>query len=298
VSHDKPENPAPRTKAPWWRGLVRPAVVLVFGLMFVRFFGCAERLYFYPDRSVFQTPAAYEDMLFENAEGHTLHGWFIPPRGDVPEPWPTVLHVHGNAGNLTHHVAFCDWLADHGYAVMLFDYRSYGRSDTGKLTRDTVLLDANAALDALLAREDVDESRIAVFGFSLGGATAIRLTAERQEPAALVAGAPFSGWQRVAGDYVSALSKVLLPTGGDPIEAITRIGDRPVLLVHGLDDPIVRPYHTEVLEAAARNAGVPVTRTVFERLDHNTLLLDGGVRGSIVRFLDDAVSQDEPEGNP
>lgn len=271
------------------------AVALVIGLIF-KSFGCSERLFFYPHRSAFVTPPGIEDVTFTNGEGHTLHGWFIPPEGNPPGSWPAVLHVHGNAGNLTHHVAFCKWLTEHGYAVMLFDYRSYGRSDKGSLSRDGVLADAHAALDTLLERPDIDRSRVALFGFSLGGATATRLMAERTEPVAIVAGAPFSSWQVVAGDYAPGISRIMVRTGGDPQDAITKIGQRPVLLVHGDADGIVRPYHTERLLAAAESAGVPVRRELFAGLDHNSLLMDDQVRERIRIFLDDALA-DSPVGD-
>ncbi len=265
------------------------AALAVVGFIAVSFNGCAERLFFYPSRSAFETPEGTEDVWFTNAQGLKLHGWFIPPEGEPDGPWPAVLHVHGNAGNMTDHVQFCEWLTEHGYAVMLFDYRSYGKSDRGPLNRDAVLTDANAALDTLLARGDIDPSRVAVYGFSLGGATATRLVGERAEPVALVAGAPFSGWQRVSGDYVPLLTKALIRDRGNPEEAIARIGDRPVLLLHGTSDGIVRPYHTERLLEAATNAGVNTRRETYEGLDHNGLLVDDAVRSEILRFLTDAV---------
>ncbi len=264
----------------WFLALV--AVLVVY----LSVSGCSERMFFYPSGGGFETPAGIEDVWFENAAGQRLHGWFLPPKGDVPEPWPAVLHVHGNAGNITHHEPFCSWLTERGYAVMLFDYRSYGKSDSGSLDREAVLADAHAALDALLARDDVDPARVGVFGFSLGGATATRLMAQREEPRLLVAAAPFSGWQRVAGDYTPLVNKLFIRDYGNPEDAITLIGPRPVLLVHGLDDLTVRPYHTVRLLDAGRGAGVPAQREVFEGLNHNDLLMDTRVRATIGAFID------------
>lgn len=265
------------------------AVVLGVSVISAGSFGWAERLFYYPSRAEFVTPDGAEDVWFTNADGLKLHGWFIPPEGNPEGPWPVVLHVHGNAHNLIDHVGFCDWLTEHGYAVMLFDYRQYGRSEHGPLDRDAVLRDANAALDAVLARDDIDPDRLVVFGFSLGGATSIRLMSQRDEPLALVAAAPFSGWQRVAGDYVPGISKLLIRSGGDPEEAIAQVGDRPVLLLHGTSDGIVKPYHTQRLLDAAMAAGVPAQRVTFNGLDHNSLLLDPQVRATIVAFLDRVV---------
>ncbi len=39
-----------------------------------------------------------ESVLFQNARGDTLNGWFLKPKNQVPEI--TILHLHGNAGSI------------------------------------------------------------------------------------------------------------------------------------------------------------------------------------------------------
>jgi dienelactone hydrolase len=51
----------------------------------------------------------------------------------------------------------------------------------GKPNQRGLQLDAQAALEHLLTREDVSSSSIVVFGRSLGGAVAIHLAAENQD---------------------------------------------------------------------------------------------------------------------
>ena len=53
-------------------------------------------------------------------------------------------------------------------------YLGYGHSD-GSPCEKGLYLDAQAALDAVRARPDVDPSKIVVFGRSLGGAVAVDL---------------------------------------------------------------------------------------------------------------------------
>ena len=41
----------------------------------------------------------YDDVQFASADGTALHGWFLYARPEGTEPPPTVLFLHGNAGN-------------------------------------------------------------------------------------------------------------------------------------------------------------------------------------------------------
>lgn len=265
------------------------AVVLIGGVV-LSISGCAESLFFWPSRAAFTTPAGFEDVAFTNAEGQSLHGWFIPPqRGhdQAAGPPPAVLHVHGNAGALPQHIDFCEFLADEGFAVMIFDYRGYGRSDpAGRgLRRGDLIADTHAALDALLARPDIDPERVALYGFSIGGVTALAVAAERDEPRAVVAGAPFSAWRAIAGDHIPLLGPMLIRSGSDAADSAAQLGSRPLLLVHGDDDTVVGPAHTERIEATARDAGGRVERSVFADLDHNDLMLMPEPRRVVAEFL-------------
>ena len=81
---------------------------------------------------------------------------------------PTVLYFHGNAGNIGHRLmnvkGFVQML---GCNVCLLEYRGYGHSD-GSPSEDGLYMDAQAALDYLVGRPDVDQRKIIVFGRSLG----------------------------------------------------------------------------------------------------------------------------------
>ena len=61
-----------------------------------------------------------------------------------------------------------------GCNVALLEYRGYGRSE-GSPSEEGIYMDAQAALDFLLTRQDIATDKIVVFGRSLGGAVAIDL---------------------------------------------------------------------------------------------------------------------------
>ncbi len=209
----------------------------------------ADRLFYWPSRQVYQDPRDYglacETVFFDSEPGLRLHGFFFPARG---EPLGTVLHAHGNAGNVTAHFPLVAWLPPLGWNVLCFDYRGYGRSE-GRITRAGSIRDTHAALDYLLGRPDVDGGRLVAFGQSIGGAIATVVAAGRPELRALVIDGAFARYREIARDVIAAhplsfvaswwAPWVIVSDGSDPEDAIGRISPRPVMVVHGRNDGIV-----------------------------------------------------------
>ncbi len=157
-----------------WRAaasLSRIAIGVCVGLLAVigtmGMSGGVEHRFFYPDRHTYGTPAdlglAYRELEFTSADGTRLHGWFVPAVGPRRG---TVLHVHGNAQNLTAHFAFVAWLPRRGFDVVAFDYRGYGRSE-GRPTLRGALDDTIAALAFVRSLPEADPNRLYVIGQSL-----------------------------------------------------------------------------------------------------------------------------------
>jgi len=271
------------------RVLCALCIAALVGLPVIRITGCAERLAYMPSTGASQTPVGAEDIWFTTADGLSLHGWFFRARdAELGQPRPAVLHLHGNAGNMANHVWFSEFLTDHSMHVMMFDYRSYGQSDKGKLRRDPVLKDAHAALDALLARDDVDPDRVGVYGVSLGGVFALPLTAQRDEVRAICTLATFSTWRGIAGDLLPVIGPLIMPSGWDPIDFIAGLADRPYIIVHGDADEVINFRHAGLLHRRAIKENVDVQKLVVPGGRHNTLLdTDPEVRNAIATFFRD-----------
>lgn len=254
-----------------------------------------ESLFYYPDRSPFPTPPGVEDVSFRSTDSLTLHGWFIPAEGGAPgRRAPAILVVHGNAGNIANHVEFASFLPPAGFAVFIFDYRSYGRSDRSprSLNRVDLIADTNAALDALLARPDVDPDRVGLFGVSLGGAIGLNVAAQRPEVKAVCTVAAFARWKAVAAAHAGFIGSALIRAGSDPMDAVPRLAGRPLLIVHGDDDEVVPVAHATRLFEAARGAGVDVTLRVSPDATHNGLLWeDNAAAPAIIAFFGSALAR-------
>jgi fermentation-respiration switch protein FrsA (DUF1100 family) len=224
--------------------------------------GCTmvENLFFYPDNATYSTPAQFglrhEEVWFTTADGSRRHGWWLPA---VRQPArASVLHLHGNAANITNHLPLVAWLPAAGYDVLMFDYRGFGKS-AGRPTLNGVVDDAYAALAVLRARPDAAGRHI-VFGQSLGAATALRLLARDAKGInAAIIDSGFSSYRQIARDAAAGPLALMLPmalpmlpgAADDPVTALARISV-PLLFVHGTADRVVPVSHSDALVAAAR----------------------------------------------
>lgn len=199
------------------------------------------------------------------------------------------------------HVEYSEFLADHGIAVLIFDYRGYGRSSPASgLTRNALMEDARAAMAYLKARPEVDPERIGVMGVSLGGVFASRLAVKDASVKALCTVAAFSSWRGIAGDHLPVIGPLILPGGLDPADSVrsARKG-LPMLLVHGDRDEIVPVRHAGVLEAAAREAGLDVTTLIVEGASHNSVMFTNqGEQQAVGDFFARALGVPGVEGSP
>jgi dipeptidyl aminopeptidase/acylaminoacyl peptidase len=265
---EDPTARSPRRRLRWivlrWC-VILPAIVAVFWVT-----GCMERLFYYPAAGPTPLPPGFagaESVWFDSADGTRLYGWFIPAQdGTDPGAAATIIHAHGNAGNLLDHFYFSEFFPAAGFNLFIFDYRGYGQSEGAARKREDLIADTEAALDATLAREDVDDRRIGLFGHSLGGAIGLNVMAARPEIRAAVITAAFTSWREMAASAVvhgdpgpisTALAAVFIKDHCRPIDAIARI-DRPILILHGDADPIVPVGHGRRLAEAGPTAELVV----------------------------------------
>jgi fermentation-respiration switch protein FrsA (DUF1100 family) len=238
---------------------IAPAVLLLLLLL-----TACTGLIFQPLQEHLLTPdrlgLTYRDVAIVAADGVRLHGWFLP--ASAPRQG-SILFLHGNAQNISTHIASVAWLPATGFEVLLLDYRGYGRS-AGAPSLDGLHLDFAAALETLLAMPEVDPERVVVFGQSLGGAIAITGLAgspAKDDVRALVVEGVFTGYRALAQEKLAdfwptwLLQWPLSMTIDDryrPVERIGELAPLPILIVQGTADQVVPAHHARALFAAAR----------------------------------------------
>jgi uncharacterized protein len=237
---------------------------LLLALLFTVFLSACTNVFFQPQQIQYLTPdkigLAYEDVYFSSSDGVKLHGWLLPAQGKAKG---TVLFLHGNAENISTHIASVHWLPGQHYNVFLPDYRGYGFS-AGTPSLAGAQDDINSAMGYLLGRPDIDSERIVILAQSLGGALAIYNVAHspfREKIKALVSESAFSGYRGIVREKLASfwltwpLQWPLSFTIDDdysPLAVVGKISPIPLLIIHGDRDSVVPPAHADALFAAAK----------------------------------------------
>lgn len=234
------------------------------------------RLFYYPDRIKYDTPErlglAFESVYFKSADGTVLSGWFIPALGvKTPlEAKGTVVHLHGNAQNMSAHFCLVDWLPVQGYNLFLFDYRGYGQSH-GTPDPKGIFEDSIAALNYLRARADIAADRLYVFGQSLGGMLAIAAAAASPTGIrAVLAEAPIHSYTAFADDKMPAAELIVEDTYC-ATSFMQKLASIPLLLIHSKTDKVVPYSHSLRLQSEASG---PVSLLALERGEHNAAMTE------------------------
>lgn len=205
-----------------------------------------RQLIYLPDRTRPEPPADVEAVQLTTEDGLELTAWYLAPDGP---PITTILLAPGNAGNRADRVPTARALNERGHAVLLLEYRGYG-GNPGRPSETGLVADALAAHDHLVARGDVDPSRLAYLGESLGSAVVAALAAQRP-PAALVLRSPFPELADVGRAAYPFLPVGTLLRDRHPTASHLEAYDGPVLVVAGGSDRIVP---TELSREVARRA--------------------------------------------
>lgn len=272
--------------------LIRGISLLLLPLLL----GGCSRLLFVPMQPLVRTPAElgleYRDVALQAADGTRLAAWWLPARG---EPQGTVLFLHGNAENISTHIASVWWLPAAGYQVLLLDYRGFGASQ-GRPRLPAVFADIRAAFDWLAAEPASQGPPLFLLGQSLGAALGGYLAgadpALRAHLAGVVLDSGFARYGWIAREVASRnwLTWPLqwpiawgMPGGYDLLDQVGHIGPVPLLLLHGRSDPIVGFHHAEALLAAAHE---PCALLAYDG-GHIAGFRDPQVRAALLRFFAD-----------
>jgi dipeptidyl aminopeptidase/acylaminoacyl peptidase len=247
-----------------------------------------------PDVEHLPVPRAIE---FEGPYGRVVHALVYPPSspeaagpaGTLP---PYVVWIHGGpTSNVTAELDLEKaYFTSRGIGVIDVNYggsTGYGRSYRERLRRQWGVVDtedAMAAARALADRGEADPKRLAIRGGSAGGWTALAAVTTGVAARGPVFSAATSyygvsdlrGFVEQTHDFESRyLDGLLGPLPGfeavyaerAPVGHVTN-DTAPVLLLQGLDDPVVPPAQSESIAADLAAHGIPHAYITFEGEAH------------------------------
>jgi pimeloyl-ACP methyl ester carboxylesterase len=269
----------------------------VTGLLIWLMTSCSS-VFFVPDRHLIRTPdmigLQYENVSIDVEGGDRLHGWLLP--GEPPVKG-TIVFLHGNAQNISYHIASVHWLPRQHYNVLLYDYRGFGKS-TGEPSILQSIDDFAAVMAELQQRIGEEDHRVVVLGQSLGAALAISAVAKwksRYTFDATVLDSAFSDYRLIAKEKMAEvfwlkpftfLVPLFIPGTPDITADIARLSPIPVLLIHGKKDQIIPWQHSKRLYAAARK---PKQLWLQPDARHIAAFADKTLRKRLLDYLDSVI---------
>jgi len=155
----------------------------------------------------------------------------------IDEDW-----IRNNSMNLSHRLPFMKELVEKlKMNVFIVSYRGYG-SSTGEPSEEGLKIDAKTTLEYLSNRQDLKDSKIIIFGRSLGGAVAIDLlsSVENNRVKALILENTFTSIDDMI-DVVFPFLKYIKSLSHNKWESIEKIKNIsiPTLFICGEQDEVV-----------------------------------------------------------
>lgn len=220
--------------------------------------------------------AAPDLVRWRSFDGKEISGFIFRPRGAGPHP--VVIAIHGGPESQYRPIfssTFQYWVNDLGLAVIAPNVRGssgYGRNflalDNGAKREDAVR-DVGALLDWVAAQSDLDAERVIVYGASYGGymsLAAMTRYGDRLAGAVDIAGiSNFISYLESPRGHRRDLRRAEYGDERDaamrtaferlsPLNSIAAI-NRPILVIHGANDPRVPVSEAEQVVSAVRANG-------------------------------------------
>jgi len=241
-------------------------LVGVYAAVAIAAFIFQRRLMYFPDVTRVP-PSSYgligvEERVLDMPDGARLVGWY----GRAAPGRPTVLYLHGNAGNLANRSERVRKYSARGLGIFMPSYRGYSGS-TGRPTERANVADAKLAYEAL-RKDGIAPEDIILYGESLGSGVAVQVAAEKPV-GGIVLDAPYTSIVDVAAEAYPFLP--VRPFMVDRYDTLRYLRDvkAPLLVVHGEEDEVIPVAMGRAVYAAANGPKEIVTLPRAGHSDHH-----------------------------
>jgi dipeptidyl-peptidase-4 len=244
----------------------------------------------------------------KNSTGNTLYyRLFKPVNFDVSKKYPVIVYWYGGPHNQMINGGFnggasdywFQYMAQRGYVVFSLDVR--GSDHRGKAFEQAIFRKAGAAqmedletgVSFLKSLPYVDANNMGLFGWSYGGFLTTNFVLNHPGVfKAAVAGGPVMDWKYYEIMYTERYMDTPNenPKGYEAADLISQAGklkDK-LLLVHGLQDPVVVQQQSVNFVRAAIDKKVQVDYSIYPGHEHNVL---GNDRAHLYQKVSDYFNQ-------
>ena len=234
----------------------------------------------------------YRLVSFPTGEGATAHGIYLPPTNpEVSAPSdtapPLIVSIHGGPTSIStpeFRLKQLYWTS-RGFAVLDLNYRGstgFGRDYRRALYGQWGIVDVEDAVAGASWLADqglADPDRLIIRGGSAGGYTTLAALAFHDVFAAGASYYGVSDLEALAKDTHKFESRYLDQCIGPYPERVDLYRERspihhlagfsaPLLLLQGLDDPVVPPNQSQMIFEALKSRGIPTAYLAFEGESH------------------------------
>ncbi len=238
-------------------------------------FFAQRSLMYFPPRDLSESRLSslkdFQKMSVQTKDGLDITGYFIPPRD--PDRWVFVA-FHGNAAHPADLVyKFTDQI-EQGHGVLLAEYRGYG-GNPGKYTEQGLYEDGRAYINALKSNPSFAQSKMIIYGESIGTGIAVQMAMEYQS-AALVLDVPFdSAFNLAASRYAfMPFLSVLMHDQYRSDEKIDKVNAPVLIMLAGRDYVVPAVFGQALFEKAAE----PKQLHIFPEAGHTTIFNFGAAQ--------------------
>ncbi|EFL4509173.1 alpha/beta hydrolase [Escherichia fergusonii] len=252
----------------------------------------AINFFYYPDDKIYgPDPWSAESVEFTAKDGTRLHGWFIPSAtGPAENAIATVIHAHGNAGNMSAHWSLVSWLPERNFNVFMFDYRGFGKSK-GRPSQAGLLDDTQSAINVVRHRSDVNPQRLVLFGQSIGGANLVSAlgNGDLEGIRAVILDSTFASYSSIANQMIPG-SGFFMDDSYNAERFIAEVSPIPVLIIHGKADRVIPWEQGERLYDLTREPKQKINLPDGEHIDAFSERHGGVYRDQMVNFILNALN--------
>ncbi|MDZ4786401.1 MAG: alpha/beta hydrolase [bacterium] len=265
---------------------ILPIVYILIATFFITF---QRKLIYHPPKPIASIPTnydiPYEPVTIKTSDDLNLSAWWMPQKESTTSA--TLLYCHGNGADLSHLSHVTKVFYGYGLNTLFFDYRSYGKSDLGKLTENSIAIDAEAAFQWLLSK-GIPENKIIIWGHSLGSSVAARLAANHDVAGLILEGAFPSmflmGQERYP--WLPLAEFMIL----DKFDTASYLSTRstPLLMTHAENDTVIPiKFGMQAFEKASE----PKEWLVIKGIDHSDFpMVEKFYKDQIMEFINKSLS--------